>query len=167
MQFVVTRRRHRRDQRACGRRERFFSTRINLFWMPEKTHYPNISFAKPCYFLFDLGNKRQLWTLGVTQYQVYQNFMQPLIFFAAGSFQHTVASLFLYSLFATTLICAALGILHWSICKWDVVSVFFNLRVVSKSPSEISPPIGTVLEFALFSKTGPRFAMHAVQIVWI
>ncbi len=38
-------------------------------------------------------------------------------FLASGSFQHTVASLFLYSLFTTTLICAALGILGWSICK--------------------------------------------------
>ncbi len=40
-----------------------------------------------------------------------------LHFLASGSFQRAVASLFIYSLFATTLICAALGILHWSICK--------------------------------------------------
>ncbi len=26
----------------------------------EKTHYPNISFSKPCYFLFASGNKRRL-----------------------------------------------------------------------------------------------------------
>ncbi len=64
----------------------------------------------------------------------------------SGSFQRTVAYLFIYSLFATTLICAALGILHWSICKLDVASVFFNLRIVSKSPAEFSPPIGVVLE---------------------
>ncbi len=44
------------------------------------------------------------------------------------------------------LICAVLGRLHWSLWKWDVVSVFFNLHVVSKSPAEISTPIGTVLE---------------------
>ncbi len=52
----------------------------------------------------------------------------------------------LYSLFATALICAALGILCWSICKWDVTSVFFNLRVVSKSLAEICTPVWAVLE---------------------
>ncbi len=40
--------------------------------------------------------------------------------------------------------------------------VFFNLRVVSKSPSEISTAIGAVLELRSranlpFSKTGPKF----------
>ncbi len=40
--------------------------------------------------------------------------------------------------------------------------VFFNLRVVSKSPSEISMAIGAVLELRSranlpFSKTGPKF----------
>ncbi len=69
-----------------------------------------------------------------------------LHFLASGSFQHTVASLFIFSLFATTLIYAVLGILRWSICKWDVASVFFNLRIVSKSPAEISMHIGAVLE---------------------
>ncbi len=39
-----------------------------------------------------------------------------------------------------------LGTLHWSICKWDAPSVFFNLRIVSKSPAEISTSIGDVLE---------------------
>ncbi len=68
-----------------------------------------------------------------------------LFFFFSGSFQHTVASLFLYSLFVTTLICAALVILCWSIFKRDVASVFFNLHIVSKSPAEISSPIGTFL----------------------
>ncbi len=43
--------------------------------------------------------------------------LATLNFLASGSFQCTVVSLFLYSLFATTLICAALGILRWSICK--------------------------------------------------
>ncbi len=32
----MARRRHRREQRARGRRERIFSTRINLFVMPEE-----------------------------------------------------------------------------------------------------------------------------------
>ncbi len=34
--IIVARRRHRREQRACGRRERIFSTSINLFSMPEE-----------------------------------------------------------------------------------------------------------------------------------
>ncbi len=62
--------------------------------------------------------------LGVTQYQVYQNLQN---FLASGSFQRTMASLFLYFLFVTALICTVLG-------------------KVSKSPAEISPPIGAVLE---------------------
>ncbi len=37
--------------------------------------------------------------------------LQPFIFLASGSIQHTVVYLFLYSVFATTLICTALGIL--------------------------------------------------------
>ncbi len=44
------------------------------------------------------------------------------------------------------LICAALDIVCWTICKWHVASVFFNLHIVSKSPAEIYPPIGAVLE---------------------
>ncbi len=40
---------------------------------------------------------------------------------------------------AYLLIYAALGVLHLSICKLDVVSVFFNLRVVRKTPAELSP----------------------------
>ncbi len=51
------------------------------------------------------------------------------------------STLFLYYLFATTLICAALDILHWSICKWYVASVLFNLCNVNKSPAEMSMPI--------------------------
>ncbi len=40
-EFFVARRRHRREHRMRGRRERIFSTRINLFGMPERTHYLN------------------------------------------------------------------------------------------------------------------------------
>ncbi len=35
------------------------------------------------------------------------------------------------------------------------ISVFFNLRVVSKSPAEISTPIKLSRKFALFSKSVP------------
>ncbi len=57
-----------------------------------------------------------------------------------------MASLLLYSISANTIICAALGILCWSIFNRDVTAVFFNLRIVSKSPAGICPPIGSVLE---------------------
>ncbi len=54
------------------------------------------------------------------------------------------------SLFATTLICAALGSLYYfGRYVNDVASVFFNLRIVSKSPAENFPPISTVLELQL------------------
>ncbi len=66
------------------------------------------------------------------------------------------------SLFATPLICTALGILRWSICKWDVASVFFNLHIISKSPAEISTPIGAVsASLPCFSKTGPLCFYHS------
>ncbi len=45
------------------------------------------------------------------------------------------------------LIFTALGTLHWSICRLnEMLHVFFHLRIVSKSPAEISPPICAVLE---------------------
>ncbi len=46
--IIVARRRHRREQRVRGRRERisFFYVLIYL----ERTCYPNILFAKLCYF---------------------------------------------------------------------------------------------------------------------
>ncbi len=43
--------------------------------------------------------------------------LATLHFLASGFFQRTVAFSLLYCLFATTLICAALDILRWSICK--------------------------------------------------
>ncbi len=58
-----------------------------------------------------------------------------------------MANLFLYTLFATKLICAALGILRWSICKLDVLCVCYLIYTfICKSPAEMSTPIGTVLE---------------------
>ncbi len=113
--------------------------------MPE--HYLNISFAKPCYFQFASGNTRQLGTLNYNSHNSRSiKTSCNHSFLVSGSFQHTGASLFLYSLFVTMLICSALGIFCWSICKLYVVSVFFNLRIVSKSPPEMSTPIGAVQE---------------------
>ncbi len=49
--------------------------------------------------------------LGVSQYQLYQNFKQTFIFLASGSFQLPVAYLFFYCLFATTPFYTVFGIL--------------------------------------------------------
>ncbi len=52
-----------------------------------------------------------------------------------------------------------------SLCKWDVVFVFFNLCVVSKSPAEISTPIGAVLE--LHSRANlPCLVNLALNLLW-
>ncbi len=63
---------------------------------------------------------------------------------SSGSFQHTVASLFF---FATTLICATLGILHWSICKWDVTSAFFNLCMLVNHLQKFPQPLALSRNF--------------------
>ncbi len=145
--IIVARRKHRRDQRARARSERILSTRINLFWMPEE--HIIWTYRLPSHVIFNLLQEIKDDLEPSTRSNAkpgLSKLLANLNFLASGSFQCTVASLFLYSLFATTLICAALGILRWSICKWDVASVFFNLRFVSKSPAEISIPIGALLE---------------------
>ncbi len=43
-------------------------------------------------------------------------------------------------------ICAALGRLRWSLLKIWLRLVFFNVRIVSKSPAEFSPPIGAFMQ---------------------
>ncbi len=136
MAAIVVARRHHREQRVLGKRERIFSTRINLFGMSEEHIIRTYRLLSHVIFnlLQEIKDDLEPSTIGVTQYQVYQNFLQPFIFWPPV----LVNILWLYSLFAITLICAALGILRWLICKWDVVSVFFNLCVVSKSPAEIS-----------------------------
>ncbi len=63
-------RRHRREQRARGRRREDFFHKYSFILNARRTHYLNISFAKSCYFTFTTLNT-QLW---VTQYQLYQNF---------------------------------------------------------------------------------------------
>ncbi len=78
-----------------------------------------------------------------------------LHFLPSSSFQLTVASLFLTTLIMPMLICAALGILRWSIYKWDDASVFFNLRISCKSPTEMSTPIATVLELHSCANSPP------------
>ncbi len=142
MAAIVARRRHCRVQRARGRRERIFSTCINLFRRQEE-HIVQ-TYRLPSHAIFNLLQEKK--TTRSHAIPSLSKLLANLNFLSSGCFQHTVASSFLYSLFATTLICAALGILRWSICKWDVASVFFNLHVVSKSPAEISTPIGALLE---------------------
>ncbi len=76
--------------------------------------------------------------LGVTQYHLSQNFKQSFIFLASGSFQHTVASLFLY-----LRLCSFA--LHLVYCAGRYVNeMFFILHIVSKSPAEISTAICAV-----------------------
>ncbi len=125
--IITARRRHRREQRALGRRERIFSTHINLFGMPEQ-HIIR-TYHLPSHVIFNLLQEIKDDLEPSTRRHIIpglSEFLATPHFLASGSFQCTVANLFFYSLFVTTLICAALGVLHWSICKWDVASVFFN-----------------------------------------
>lgn len=106
---IISRRRHRRDLRARGRRESiFFSTRINLFRMQEE--HENI-------VIFNLLQEIKDDLQPSTRSHTIPGLSKPLAtlhFLASGFFQRTVTSLFLYSLSATALICV---ILCWSQCK--------------------------------------------------
>ncbi len=127
--------RHCREQRAHGKRDIIFFSHIHLFGMP--VEHIIRKYSLPSHVIFNLlqqikdnlePSTRSHAIPGLSKLHATLNFL------ASGFFQHTVASLFLNSLFATTQICAALGILRWSICKWDVATVFFMLCIVSKSP---------------------------------
>ncbi len=61
----------------------------------ESQNYPDISFAKPCYFLFASGNKRRLGTHRCRAIPDLSKLLQPFLFLASGSFQHTVAYFFI------------------------------------------------------------------------
>ncbi len=128
---MTVQRRCHREQRACGRRERIFYTRINIFGMPDK-HIIR-TYHLPSHVIFYLLQEIKDDLEPSTRSHAIpglSKLLATLHFLASGSFQHIVASLFLYSLFATMLICAVLGmgLLRWSICKLNVASVFFNLR---------------------------------------
>ncbi len=84
--------------------------------------------------------------LGVTQYQIYQNFLKPFIFWPPVLFNVLWLLYFFILYLRLRYFALRLVRLCWSICKWDVAPVFSNLCVVSKSPAEIPPPIGVVLE---------------------
>ncbi len=135
--IVVARRRRRREQRARGRMERIFSTWIHLFGMP--VEHIIWTYRLPSHVIFkwlqeikdDLEpSTRSHATPGLSK------LLANLHFLTSGSFN---VIWLLYFSFATMLICAALDIVCWTICKWHVASVFFNLHIVSK-------PIGAVLE---------------------
>ncbi len=165
--IIVGRRRHRREQRVCGRRERVYSTRIIL--NARRTHFICISYRLPSHVIFNLLQEIKDDLEPSTRSHAIpalSKLLANLNFSASCSFQRTVASLFLYSLFATTLICAARGILRWSICKWDVASVFCNLCIVSKSPTEISTPICAVLELCSRANL-PCLVKLAHSVFWI
>ncbi len=120
----VARRRHRREQRARGRRERIFSTHFNLFGMPEE-HIIR-TYSMPDHVIFNLLQEIKDDLEPSTRSHAIPRLLATH-HFLAYRFLLMYCGVFI-SLFATTLICAALGILPWSTCKWDVASVFFNLR---------------------------------------
>ncbi len=136
--IIVTKRRHRRQQRECGRRERIFSTVLIYFECQKNTLSEHIV-SQAMLFFICFRKHKVTWNphLAVTRYQVYQTSSKPSSF---GLRFFSMYCGFLISLFETMLIYAALGILCWSICKWDVVSVLFNLCIVIKSSAEMSPP---------------------------
>ncbi len=111
--IVVARRRHHREQRARGRREGIFSyILIYLECQKNTLSEHNFMFAKPCYFnlLQEIKDDLEPSTRSHAIPDL-SKLLETLHFLASGSFQRTVASLFLHSLFATTLFCAALGAL--------------------------------------------------------
>ncbi len=120
MQFVASR--GIAENRVCMVEGRRFFLTCNLFGMQEEQE--NI-ICQTMLFFICFRKYKMTWNpqLGVTHYQVNQNFLQLLALLASGSFHRTMTSLF-----ATALICDALGILHCSICKLSIASVCFNLR---------------------------------------
>ncbi len=106
--------RHCREQRAHGKRDIIFFLTYSFIWNASR------KYSLPNHVIFNLlqqikdnlePSTRSHAIPGLSKLHATLNFL------ASGFFQHTVASLFLNSLFATTQICAALGILRWSICK--------------------------------------------------
>ncbi len=71
--IFVARRRHRREQRVCGRRERIFSTRINLLWMQEW------KYCLPSHVIFNL--LQEIRQHGTPIYRRYINELWLLYFF--------------------------------------------------------------------------------------
>ncbi len=108
MQFVA--RRHRREQRAHGRRERIFP---HVFIYLEK--YIIRTYRLPSHVIFYLLQEIKDNSEPSTRSHAKPGLSKRLAtlhYLASGSFQRTVASLF-----ATALICATFGISCWSICK--------------------------------------------------
>ncbi len=90
------------------------------------------------------GNHSKMLCVSLNVPLVYQNISQPFIFWPP------VLLNVLWLLFSLFFICNYSNLrytwLRWWICKLDVASIFFHFCVVSKSPAEISTPIGAVLE---------------------
>ncbi len=110
MEFA-TRRRHRRDERAHGRRERIFSTCINLFEKPEE-HIIR-SYHLPSHVIFNLLQKLKddlEPSTGSHAIPALSKLLATLYILVTSSFQSTVASLFLYFFFICN--CATLLVNH-------------------------------------------------------
>ncbi len=129
---------------TAGNRERVkkgedFSTRIHLFGMPEEHILRKYHFPSHVFYLLQETKDNLKPSSRSHAIPALSKLLQPFIFWPPVLFN---ILWLLYSLFTIMLIC----MLRWSVCKWDVASVFFNLRIVSKSPADISTPICTVLE---------------------
>ncbi len=110
--IIVARRRHASQGRG------FCSTHINLFGMPEEHMMRTYRLASHVIFnlLQELKDNLEPSTRSHAIPGLSKR-LATLYLLASGPFQLTVAYLFLYSLFATKLICAVLGILRRSIWK--------------------------------------------------
>ncbi len=101
--IVVDRRKHAPQRTEVhGRREMIFSTRINLFGMPEE-HIIR-TYRLPSHVIFNLLQEIKDALKPSTRSHAIpglSKLLASLNFLAFASFQRTVASLFLYSLFAT------------------------------------------------------------------
>ncbi len=92
---------------------RVFYTHNNLFGIPEE--HISRTYCLPSHVIFHLLQEiKDDFEPSTRSHAIpgLSKLLATLHFLATGSFQHTMASLFLYSLFATMLICAALGRLY-------------------------------------------------------
>ncbi len=131
MVAIIVARRYRREQRAHGRRERIFPHILIYLEFQKNTLSEHIIYQVMLFFylLQEIKDDLDPATRRSHAIPALSKLLAHFIFLPFHSFQRTVASLFLYSLFMTTLICAPLGILRWLICKLDVASAFFNLCI--------------------------------------
>ncbi len=109
------------------------------------THYPNISFAKPCYFLFASGNKRRLWTFTWESRNTssIKKYLANLHFFGLRFFS-TYRGIFILYLRLQYFALPSVYCVGWYVN--DMSHLFSLICTLLVNHSEISTPIGAVLE---------------------